>query len=409
VIEEMQNNPLREPDIQLPNAGIETPGVIPLSERLTIGLFPEEKKVPLWMWFVFAFAAPMLVRRPKSFLTSLTVNGLILALMLILGVTAKKVLDQHRYEETLLVLPAKPAPPPPKVKMPPPPKIEELPRPVDVKLEAPRIDLPKPEPKPDLKPIQVEVKVPVIDTAKLKVIEGPQPKQVLNIDAKQAVVTAQQTKNAMSAAAMPAQNNNVKFSTKPVHFGETFGVTPNPNAKGPATVAAIGNPYGGMQGPAIAPHGKVGSTGFGNGSRVGSDSGVVGKVASAGIKGNTVAAPTAGTGKVASVGITAAPTAVAQAPRAVTGPPPTDLVVVYKPQPQYTSEAKQLRVQGDVILRVTFAADGHIVVQGIVHGLGHGLDEEARRVAQQIRFRPPTRNGQAVDITTNITITFQLA
>jgi TonB family protein len=85
------------------------------------------------------------------------------------------------------------------------------------------------------------------------------------------------------------------------------------------------------------------------------------------------------------------------------------LVVVYKPQPQYTSEAKQLRVQGDVILRVTFAADGHIVVQGIVHGLGHGLDEEARRVAQQIRFRPPTRNGQAVDITTNITITFQLA
>jgi TonB family protein len=50
-----------------------------------------------------------------------------------------------------------------------------------------------------------------------------------------------------------------------------------------------------------------------------------------------------------------------------------------------------------------------VVVQGIVHGLGHGLDEEARRVAQQIRFRPATRNGKAVDMTTNITITFQLA
>jgi TonB family protein len=37
------------------------------------------------------------------------------------------------------------------------------------------------------------------------------------------------------------------------------------------------------------------------------------------------------------------------------------------------------------------------------------LDEEARRVAQQIRFHPATRNGQAVDLTTNITITFQLA
>jgi TonB family protein len=42
-------------------------------------------------------------------------------------------------------------------------------------------------------------------------------------------------------------------------------------------------------------------------------------------------------------------------------------------------------------------------------GLGHGLDEEARRVAQQIRFRPATKNGQAVDSTTTIRITFQLA
>jgi TonB family protein len=68
-----------------------------------------------------------------------------------------------------------------------------------------------------------------------------------------------------------------------------------------------------------------------------------------------------------------------------------------------------LKVQGDVILRVKFTSSGHVVVQGVVHGLGHGLDEEARRAAQQIHFRPATRNGQAVDLTTNITITFQLA
>jgi TonB family protein len=85
------------------------------------------------------------------------------------------------------------------------------------------------------------------------------------------------------------------------------------------------------------------------------------------------------------------------------------LEVISKPQPKYTSEARQLRVQGDVILRVTFTASGQVLVQGIVHGLGHGLDEEARRVAQQIRFRPATHNGQPVDMTTNITITFQLA
>ena len=347
-------------------------------------------------------------RSSGSFIASIVVNVLALALLLILGATAKKVLDQHKYEETLLVLPEKKTPPPPKVKMPPPPPIEQRAKLPDY--EQPKITMPIPKPEP--KPIQADLKVPVpvIKTDTPKVIEAPQPKAVMtNIEAKQAVITNQQTRNAMSAAAMPAQDNKVKFSTKPVHLGETFGVTPNPNATGPATVAAIGNPYGGMQGPAIAPHGKVGSTGFGGGSRVGSDSGVMGKVASAGIRGSASAAPVVSSGKVASVGISAAPNAVAATPRAVVGPPPTDLVVISKPPPQYTSEAKQLKVQGDVILRVTFAADGHVVVKGVVHGLGHGLDEEARRVAQEIRFRPATRNGQAVDMTTNITITFQLA
>jgi TonB family protein len=87
----------------------------------------------------------------------------------------------------------------------------------------------------------------------------------------------------------------------------------------------------------------------------------------------------------------------------------TNMEVLSKPPVQYTSEARQLKVEGEVILRVTFTASGRVVVQGVLRGLGHGLDEEARRVAQQIHFRPATRNGQPVDLTTNITITFQLA
>jgi TonB family protein len=210
---------------------------------------------------------------------------------------------------------------------------------------------------------------------------------------------------------MPAQDSSVKPSTKPVHLGDTFGVTPNPNATRPATVAAIGNPYGGMNGPAVAPHGVVGSTGIGNGLKSGSNAGVVGKVASAGVPGATGNAPsgTYGNAKVASAGIL---TAAAPAPVQRLTPEPassTNLEVLSKPPVQYTSEARQLKIQGDVVLRVTFTANGQVVVQGLVHGLGHGLDEEARRVAQQIHFRPATRNGQAVDLTTNITISFQLA
>ena len=132
-------------------------------------------------------------------------------------------------------------------------------------------------------------------------------------------------------------------------------------------------------------------------------------MASTGIPGGTGTAQGAfAGGKVGSAGIpqvtAAAPTAMAKVE-----PVATNLEVLSKPPVQYTAEAKQLKVQGDVILRVTFTAAGHVVVDGVVHGLGHGLDEEARRVAEQIRFRPATKNGQAVDLTTNITITFQLA
>jgi TonB family protein len=111
------------------------------------------------------------------------------------------------------------------------------------------------------------------------------------------------------------------------------------------------------------------------------------------------------------VGSAAIPTATAVAivPKMVAEPDATNLEVISKPPVEYTSEARQLKVQGDVVVRVTFLATGQVVVQGIVHGLGHGLDEEARRVAQQIRFRPATRDGRPVDLTTTITITFQLA
>ncbi len=330
--------------------------------------------------------------RSAPFLTSATVNVFILALMIYVGMTAKHVMQQRHFEQTELIFPTTP-PPPPKFKTPPPPKVLDLPKPkLEMQMEQPKINMPKIEPKPALKPIEMEAK-----------LNAPQMKAV-----KQAIVLAPQPKAALTAA-MPAQSNTVKASTAPVHLGETFGVTPNPNASRPATVAAIGNPYGGMQGPAVAPHGVVGSAGIGNGLKSGSNAGVVGKVAQAGIPGGTGTANTGyATGKVGAAAIqnqvAAAP--VVQMPRAVA---PTSIEVLSKPAVQYTAEARQLHIQGDVVLRVTFTASGQVIVNSVVHGLGHGLDEEARRVASQIRFRPATRNGQAIDSTTNITITFQLA
>ena len=330
--------------------------------------------------------------RTASFVTSTTVNVIILALVIYVGITAKHVIQQHKFEQTALIFPTTP-PPEVKVKTPPPPKLPPPPKPVEVKLEAPKINMPKVDPKPALKPIEMEAK-----------LNTPQMKE-----AKPAIVLAPQPKAALTAA-MPAQSNTVKASTAPVHLGETFGVTPNPSASRPATVAAIGNPYGGNEGPAVAPHGVVGSTGIGNGLKSGSNAGTVGKVASAGIPGGTGTVATGNYGgKVASAGIPTQTVAsnISAAPKAQVAS--TNLEVISKPPVQYTAEARQLRVEGDVILRVTFTASGQVLIQGVVRGLGHGLDEEARRVAEHIRFRPATRNGQAVDMTTNITITFQLA
>jgi TonB family protein len=329
-------------------------------------------------------------RSKAAFITSTLVNGSILLLMLYIGATARQVMEQHHYEFTELIAPTTP-PPPPKVKVTPPPELPPPPEPPKLQMEAPKIAMPKPKPEP--KPIQMEAKLAL---------------PAVKLDAKPAVILAPQPKAALTAA-MPAQDNKVKPSTAPVHLGQTFGVTPNPNAARPATIAAIGNPYGGMQGPSVAPHGVVGSTGIGNGLKSGSNAGVVGKVASAGIPGATGTGNAGTYGKVVSAGIPTA-TAVAVIPKMYTAPvSSTNLEVLSKPPVEYTGEARQLKVQGDVVLRVTFTANGQVLVQGVLRGLGHGLDEEARRVAQQIRFRPATRDGRPVDMTTNITITFQLA
>ena len=62
-------------------------------------------------------------RSTASFIASTIINGLILALLFILGAMARQVVVEHHYENTELIFPITP-PPLPKVKLPPPPKIK---------------------------------------------------------------------------------------------------------------------------------------------------------------------------------------------------------------------------------------------------------------------------------------------
>jgi TonB family protein len=87
----------------------------------------------------------------------------------------------------------------------------------------------------------------------------------------------------------------------------------------------------------------------------------------------------------------------------------TPVEILFKPKPAYTPEARQLGIEGEVLLDVMFGASGEIHVLRVIRGLGHGLDESAQRAAQQIRFNPAKKDGQPYDSNAVVHIVFALA
>ncbi|MEK6335428.1 MAG: energy transducer TonB, partial [Acidobacteriota bacterium] len=70
--------------------------------------------------------------------------------------------------------------------------------------------------------------------------------------------------------------------------------------------------------------------------------------------------------------------------------------VLFKPEPQYTEEARRNQITGTVILRVVFSRSGEVTNIRPLQSLSGGLTERAISAARLIRFVPATRNGQPV-------------
>ena len=87
----------------------------------------------------------------------------------------------------------------------------------------------------------------------------------------------------------------------------------------------------------------------------------------------------------------------------------TPVEILFKPKPVYTAEARQLHIEGEVLLDVMFAASGDARVLRVVRGLGHGLDEAAETAGQRIRFEPAKKDGRPYDSDALVHIVFQLA
>jgi TonB family protein len=157
---------------------------------------------------------------------------------------------------------------------------------------------------------------------------------------------------------------------------------------GPGT----GNGMGGSNGM----RGVVASTGFGNGIATGDSS----------------VRAAASHGTVRQAGFSDAFPVTAPPAHSRSAAAVSDMVqpeILSKPVPAYTAEARHLRIEGEVLLEVVLQATGNVQILRVVHGLGHGLDDEARRAAAQIRFKPASRDGQPADSTVVLHIIFQLA
>jgi TonB family protein len=82
--------------------------------------------------------------------------------------------------------------------------------------------------------------------------------------------------------------------------------------------------------------------------------------------------------------------------------------VLFKPEPQYTEEARKSNITGTVILRVVFSRTGEVTNIRAMQSLQGGLTEKAIAAARQIRFVPATRNGQPVSMYMQLEYNFNL-
>lgn len=75
--------------------------------------------------------------------------------------------------------------------------------------------------------------------------------------------------------------------------------------------------------------------------------------------------------------------------------------------PEYTTKAREKKIEGDLVLRVTLQRDGKVKKVKVEKGLGEGLDERAVESIKRIAFLPAELNGEPVDAVMQIVFNFK--
>ena len=74
----------------------------------------------------------------------------------------------------------------------------------------------------------------------------------------------------------------------------------------------------------------------------------------------------------------------------------------------YTEDARQRGVSGDVILEIVVRRDGSVGDVKVLQGLAGGLNERAVQAVRQWRFTPAHRQGAPVDVIVEVAVEFKL-
>lgn len=325
--------------------------------------------------------------RWKAFLTSWSVEGLALLFVMYLSILFPPSFVRPRSYTITSLVPYQP--PVPQEPQPVAPRL--LPKPVELPTEPqPPVAELKLPPLPKPKRPQPEIKAPEVKSAPQRPPELPAGRNVPKVVATNTFSTG--------SSAMPTTNRPAA-QVQTGGFGDPNGVPARPTNGHAVNINAFGSwdlpsgpGRGNGTGGAKGVPGVVASAGFGNGVAVGSPRGGGG--------GGTVRQAGFGDAKAA------------QAPQkkaTLEQSPTTPVEIVHKPKPDYTAEGRTLKIEGEVRLEVLFTASGEVRVIRVVQGLGHGLDEQAVRAAEKIKFKPAQRQGQPVDSTATLHIIFQLA
>jgi periplasmic protein TonB len=83
-------------------------------------------------------------------------------------------------------------------------------------------------------------------------------------------------------------------------------------------------------------------------------------------------------------------------------------VVIYKPDPEYSEEARKTKHQGAVVLAVVVGPDGRTRDLRVLRPLGMGLDEKALEAVKAWRFEPAKKDGVPVAVLVQVEVTFTL-